>query len=332
MTLFNTLRAVLFLLMLVPCALFAETALLIQREARIEHDNDLDGFCSRLEETADRENLKILDCGDEDSAVILCEGEGISRLAVINVKRNDLVRTRVYSKYITRTFVEKLYTLSVTITDIKTGDKSTIFQDNGVAADSIKGLSDLVVYSLLYKTQEVTTPVASGDAGKNFRIKKFGMGVSVVWVNPKGVYADILGSAFGGAFKFSAYPFENNNITASVEANLARCFTNAVSISSAHFASAFLNAGYTFFRERTMSLTPQLGAGYVFNIINGKETYYISSSGRFSYNPGISASLEFSLNIFSGSSFILTPKYAEFFGQKESCRYFELSGGVTSRF
>ena len=62
MTPLNTLCTFLFLVMLAPCALSAETALFIQKEARVEYDNDLDGFCSRLAKIAGQENLKILDC------------------------------------------------------------------------------------------------------------------------------------------------------------------------------------------------------------------------------------------------------------------------------
>ena len=331
MTLFNMLRAALFLVMLAPCAAFAETALFIQKETRVEYDNDLDGFCGRLLEIAAEENLKILDCENENSAVRLCEEQGIARLAVIAIKRNDIVKTREYNKYLTQTFVEKLYAPSVTLIDIKTGDKSVIFRDDRLAVASMKELPGLIIYSLLYKTREAAAPPLD-SADKNFRVKKFGMGISVVWVKPMGAYADILGNAFGGAFKFSAYPFEKNNIMAAIEIDAARCFPNAVSISSAHFGSAFFDAGYTFFREKAVSLTPQLGAGYVFNIINGKAAYYISDSGRFSYNPGLCASLEFSLNFFSGSSFVFNPKYAAFFGQKDSCRYFEFSGGAASKF
>ena len=328
--LFNMLCAILFLAIVAPCSVFAETALFIQKDERINQDNDLDGFYDRLTETAGQENLKILDCEDEDSAVRLCREQGISYLAVVSVKRTDTVRTDEYGKYLTRTIVEKSYTPSVALIDIKTGEKSVIFQDNGVAPASIKELPDLIIYSLLYKTQK--TSGVGDDSNKKFRVKKFGILASAVWVKPQGAYADIIDSAFGGGFRFSAYPFKENNIMAAVQVNAARCLPNAVSISSARFASAFFDAGYTFFREEVVSFTPLAGAGYVFNIINGKATYAFSDSGRFSYNPALSASIEFSLNIFSGSSFIVMPSYTVFFGQKELCRYFALSGGVTARF
>ena len=206
---FNLLRVVSFLVLFVPCAVFAETALFIEKEVRTEFDNDLDAFCSRLAEIAAEENLKILDCEDEYSAIVLCWEQAIDRLAVISIKRNDLTRTREFSKYLNRTFTEKLYALSVTLIKINTGNKSIIFQDNEVAANSIKGLADLLVYSFLYKTKSPAAAqvVDSNDKrsdDKNFRVKKIGIGVSVVWLKPMGAYADILGNAFGGALKFSA--------------------------------------------------------------------------------------------------------------------------------